>query len=425
MASMTTADAAQARRILDSGGPSAMYQYLKSKGFRYAELADGVATGDSVAGDAALRFMQTVADEAGKPLSPTDVDVIRHSMADAYLRTLVDAVGSDGTIQRDVTAQEAWNFHSQVFDSMGLDVSAWTLDAVFQVLADDASRQSYWEAVLNSAGNPVAEVKLALDTHTMMSWALGFGAGDSKGAAEGWLDNADTPSGAAGFGWSALSSFFDLALSTVSPIVLDLDGNGIDSIGLNGNIKFDHDGDGLAESTGWVSAGDGILVLDRNGNGSIDNGGELFGNNTFLSDGSRAHNGFVALADLDTNLDGVLDDKDDLFRHLLVWRDANGNGKSDGGELLTLENLGVKSLNLGFTNVSQTSGNGNYIFQTSSYVNSAGAVKALADIWLASEKVFGASSGYSSSSGFIKGAGKVGDFSAALSRDTTGKMTYF
>jgi iron-regulated protein frpC, putative len=67
---------------------------------------------------------------------------------------------------------------------------------------------------------------------------------------------------------------------------------------------------GLAESTGWVGAGDGLLVRDLNDNGQIDNGTELFGNNSVLSSGATAANGFEALADLDSNQDGVFNSSD-------------------------------------------------------------------------------------------------------------------
>ncbi|HEB4876664.1 TPA: hypothetical protein R0C45_004907, partial [Kluyvera ascorbata F0526] len=92
--------------------------------------------------------------------------------------------------------------------------------------------------------------------------------------------------------------------NTTSPIILDLDGDGIETRGLQDRIFFDHDGNHFAENTGWVSADDGLLVLDKDGNGKIDSGNELFGNNTVLSNGSLAANGYEALQELDTNGDG-------------------------------------------------------------------------------------------------------------------------
>lgn len=74
------------------------------------------------------------------------------------------------------------------------------------------------------------------------------------------------------------------------------------------------------------------MALDRNGNGSIDNGGELFGDQVILKDGSKSESGFEALAELDDNGDGIIDNKDSAFANLRVWIDANHNGKSDSNE---------------------------------------------------------------------------------------------
>jgi hypothetical protein len=83
------------------------------------------------------------------------------------------------------------------------------------------------------------------------------------------------------------SELFELAENTISPLILDLDGDGVETLGQNFYIQFDHDKNGFAERTGWVGADDGLLVLDRNGNGQIDNGSELFGNNSGTGPGLR------------------------------------------------------------------------------------------------------------------------------------------
>ncbi|XPF95837.1 hypothetical protein ACM9HF_07450 [Colwellia sp. RE-S-Sl-9] len=79
------------------------------------------------------------------------------------------------------------------------------------------------------------------------------------------------------------------------PLLLDLDGDGIETVNIDIGVLFDHTADGLKQGTGWVAADDGLLVLDIDGNGAIDSGRELFGDNTLLTDGTNAENGFAAL----------------------------------------------------------------------------------------------------------------------------------
>lgn len=89
----------------------------------------------------------------------------------------------------------------------------------------------------------------------------------------------------------------------IDPLVLDLDGDGIETTTLDGSSSFfDLDNNGLAENTSWVGADDGLLALDKNNNGLIDNANELFGDQTLLSDGTTyASSGFAALAEHDLN----------------------------------------------------------------------------------------------------------------------------
>jgi hypothetical protein len=94
-----------------------------------------------------------------------------------------------------------------------------------------------------------------------------------------------------------LKSLFQNAELARSPLVLDLDGDGVETIGTSAKIHFDHDGNQFAETTGWVGKDDGLLVWDRNSNGRIDDGSELFGNNSRLAAGGKAANGFDALAE--------------------------------------------------------------------------------------------------------------------------------
>jgi len=113
---------------------------------------------------------------------------------------------------------------------------------------------------------------------------------------------------------------------------LDLDGNGIKTTTVQNGVTFDLNNDGVLEKSAWVARGDGLLVRDINGDGKINNGGELFGSGTVLANGSKAKDGYEAMRALDSNSDGVLNSADAAFSQLGVWLDANGNGIADAGE---------------------------------------------------------------------------------------------
>lgn len=142
-----------------------------------------------------------------------------------------------------------------------------------------------------------------------------------------------------------------VASTIPSPLVLDLDGDGVETVGLTEKIHFDHAADGFAEQTGWVAKDDGLLVRDLNGNGKIDSGVELFGSETILNNGQKSPNGFAALAELDSNTDGRVDSSDAAYSTLRIWRDVDTDGITDDGELLTLNETNVKSINLGFSQI--------------------------------------------------------------------------
>lgn len=151
------------------------------------------------------------------------------------------------------------------------------------------------------------------------------------------------------------------------PLALDLDGDGIETISTTNGVKFDFEGLGIKVTTGWVSPDDGILALDINNNGIIDNGSELFGVYTRLQDGSLAKDGFDALGSVDSNRDAIFDAQDLNFSKAVVWRDLNSDGISQLHEMSSLLEAGVLALNLKSSSSSEDS-NGNLISATGSFV---------------------------------------------------------
>lgn len=170
--------------------------------------------------------------------------------------------------------------------------------------------------------------------------------------------------------------------SKLSPIILDLNGDGVRTTSLEDGAPFDHIGDGVKVMSAWADKNDAFLVVDRNGNGQIDNGTELFGNNTVLANGQKAENGFEALAEYDSNGDGIVDKNDARFSELKLWRDANGDGVVDGGEMMTLDEAGVKSLNVNYQSSSYVDENGNEHRQMGQYTQTSGRTAAMNDVWV-------------------------------------------
>ncbi|HGG9244105.1 TPA: calcium-binding protein [Neisseria meningitidis] len=173
------------------------------------------------------------------------------------------------------------------------------------------------------------------------------------------------------------------------PLTLDLDGDGIETVATKGfaGALFDHRNQGIRTATGWVAADDGLLVRDLNGNGIIDNGAELFGDNTKLADGSFAKHGYAALAELDSNGDNIINAADAAFQSLRVWQDLNQDGISQANELRTLEELGIQSLDLAYKDVNKNLGNGNTLAQQGSYTKTDGTTAKMGDLLLAADNL--------------------------------------
>ena len=113
----------------------------------------------------------------------------------------------------------------------------------------------------------------------------------------------------------------------------------------------------------------------------IDDGTELFGNNSVLSSGETAKNGFEALADLDSNNDGVFNSADTEWNNVKVWKDANGNGIVDEGELLSLEQTGVAGINVDYKASTTVDASGNEHKQTCTFIKTDGTTGSVHDVW--------------------------------------------
>ena len=130
-----------------------------------------------------------------------------------------------------------------------------------------------------------------------------------------------------------------------SPLLIDLRGNGYRLSSAAEGVLFDVNGLSNIRWVGWpVDADDSWLAFDRDGNGTIDSGAELFGNAVRLRSGRVARNGYEALAEFDDNGDGLVDSRDTGFSQLRVWSDTNRNGKSEAGELRPLVAVGIAAL---------------------------------------------------------------------------------
>ena len=136
-----------------------------------------------------------------------------------------------------------------------------------------------------------------------------------------------------------------------SPIAFDLNDDGIQTLSIKEGVEFDMLNSGKAVNTGWLSGEDGFLAVDNNGDGEITSRAELFG-------GDRGE-GFAKLKTFDSNKDGLVNESDSLFGSLKLWQDANENGITDEGELVSLESAGITDLNTDYKDVFATDVHGN------------------------------------------------------------------
>ena len=175
------------------------------------------------------------------------------------------------------------------------------------------------------------------------------------------------------------------------PLAIDLDGDGVETVGIaDSPVLFDHNADDIKTGTGWVKADDAWLVMERDGNGTIDTGRELFGVDTVLSgtpgqDAVYASTGFEALRMLDANHDNVFSASDAAFTQVRLWQDTNQDGISQAGELFTLAQKNIASIALNASATTINLGNGNVVSGTSVVTRTNGSTTVAGTLAVAAD----------------------------------------
>jgi hypothetical protein len=170
-----------------------------------------------------------------------------------------------------------------------------------------------------------------------------------------------------------------------SPLVFDLKGDGLNLIGPEAGVQFDINDVGSPIPTGWIGKTDeALLVRDLNDSDEIESGAELFGSATKLPNGERAENGFEALKPLDSDGDGFITPRDRAWKELQLWVDRNQDGVSQRRELLSLNRLGVESINLNYIQLLEVDEHGNQTRERSTFTRKVHGKRytlVVTDVW--------------------------------------------
>jgi hypothetical protein len=228
-------------------------------------------------------------------------------------------------------------------------------------------------------------------------WRILSGFWYSNGATASFADvrerRPDPAQVCAALGWEYYWNGWECVYTPGSPIIVDTARNGYKLTGVAGGVLFDMNGDGTPERTAWTrrDSDDAFLAMDRNGNGRIDDGSELFGNySPAFADGGAgsALNGFEALKFTQgpgygpSVVDHQVDARDAVFSELLLWRDVNHNGISEPEELTPADRAGVRSIGTEYREKKRVDKYGNEFRQKGRITWADGKTDAVFDIWL-------------------------------------------
>lgn len=170
------------------------------------------------------------------------------------------------------------------------------------------------------------------------------------------------------------------------PLILDIAGNGVQLVPVTrSQATFDLFGVGVAQRTAWIQGDDALLVFDRDGSGTIDDGHELFGNFVGETGYHEVATGFDHLALLDTDGNGLISALDQDFARLQLWQDTNSDGHSEPGELHSLQELGVAAIVLAAQRIHssdpQLTHRGQFIRTPASMFQTGAATGSVYDAW--------------------------------------------
>lgn len=460
---LSSADLANMQTLLDQGRLSDFYERMGDAGYKYADWANGVVKTDTVAGISAVDYltgtaMMGLGINECRNLGDAQLQDIKADMAEAYLNLMRDkAAHQGGFIDKDLNRDDVYNIHKEVFEDNGLSIQDWTLDTPLKLIEQRYGKDvadKVWDKLRDTGGGDLTSSFYNTALMALMKYESKYGDAASKALAQQWLDGVDLSSSLTKrlnqllpsdlisrfpeiFGGGLVAGQLPIVPGTVhdkfqgsqkssSPLVFDLDGDGIEITQLSdkSTTLFDLNADGRRTQMAWVAPEDAFLALDRDGNGRIDTGKELFGDQTVLANGKKAADGYAALTELDSNHDGQINAQDARFKDLRLWRDLDQNGISNSNELLTLAQVGITQISLSKTAGTQTLADGTRLDGTATFTLN-GQPHTFSDAWLAENPFVSAFSSPVDQSDAIdalpqmQGSGAVRDLRAAAAQSGT------